>query len=91
LRLIALLGLLTSLATLAVSVWVVLVALTNPAAVPGWASTVLPLTLIGGLQILSIGVLGEYIGKIYLETKGRPRFIVDRSVGLRDGFKSKLK
>jgi glycosyltransferase involved in cell wall biosynthesis len=82
LRVISILGLLTSLFALAVSIWVLVVALTKPSAVPGWASTVLPITFIGGVQILSIGVLGEYIGKIYMETKRRPRFIVDRSVGL---------
>jgi glycosyltransferase involved in cell wall biosynthesis len=82
LRVISVLGLLTSLLALAISIWVLVVALTNPSAVPGWASTVLPITFIGGVQILSIGVLGEYIGKIYMETKRRPRFIVDRSVGL---------
>lgn len=82
LRVISMLGLLTSLFALAVSVWVLVVALTNPSAVPGWASTVLPVTFIGGVQILSIGVLGEYIGKIYMETKRRPRFVVDRVVGL---------
>jgi glycosyltransferase involved in cell wall biosynthesis len=82
LRVISILGLLTSLFALAVSVWVLVVALTKPSAVPGWASTVLPITFIGGVQILSIGVLGEYIGKIYMETKRRPRFIVDRTVGL---------
>jgi len=82
LRVISVLGLLTSLLALAISVWVLVVALTNPSAVPGWASTVLPITFIGGVQILSIGVLGEYIGKIYMETKRRPRFIVDRIVGL---------
>jgi glycosyltransferase involved in cell wall biosynthesis len=82
LRLIGALGFATSLFALLVSVWVLVVALTNPAAVPGWASTVLPLTFIGGVQLLSIGVLGEYIGKIYLESKRRPRFIIDRAVGL---------
>jgi len=82
LRVISILGLLTSLFALAVSVWVLVVALTKPSAVPGWASTVLPITFIGGVQILSIGVLGEYIGKIYMETKRRPRFIIDRAVGL---------
>jgi polyisoprenyl-phosphate glycosyltransferase len=82
LRVISVLGLLTSLLALAISIWVLVVALTNPSAVPGWASTVLPITFIGGVQILSIGVLGEYIGKIYMETKRRPRFIVDRIVGL---------
>ena len=82
LRVISMLGLLTSLLALGISIWVLVVALTNPSAVPGWASTVLPITFIGGVQILSIGVLGEYIGKIYMETKRRPRFIVDRAVGL---------
>lgn len=83
LRVISILGLLTSFFALLVSAWVFVVALTNPAAVPGWASTVIPITLIGGIQILSIGVLGEYIGKVYLETKRRPRFIVDRSIGIK--------
>ena len=46
-------------------------------AVEGWASTVVSIWAIGGLQLLSIGVVGEYIGKIYLETKARPRFIID--------------
>lgn len=82
LRMISVLGLLTSVFALAVSAWVLVVALTNPAAVPGWASTVLPISFIAGIQILSIGVLGEYVGKIYLETKHRPRFMVDRAVGL---------
>jgi len=47
--------------------------------VPGWASTVLPMLFLGGVQLLSIGVLGEYVGKIYLETKRRPRFIVQET------------
>lgn len=51
--------------------------------VPGWASTVLPMLFLGGMQLLSIGVLGEYIGKIYLETKRRPRFIIQDIVGER--------
>ena len=46
-------------------------------AVRGWASTVVSVWAIGGLQMLAIGVIGEYIGKIYLETKARPKFIVD--------------
>lgn len=45
--------------------------------VRGWASTVVSVWAIGGLQMLSIGVIGEYIGKIYLETKERPKFILD--------------
>lgn len=50
--------------------------------VPGWTSIVLSIWLIGGLQLLSIGIIGEYIGKTYLETKGRPRYIIREIVGL---------
>lgn len=46
--------------------------------VAGWASIVVSVWAIGGLQLLALGVIGEYIGKIYLETKQRPRFIVEK-------------
>lgn len=45
--------------------------------VVGWTSIVVSIWAIGGLQLLAIGIIGEYIGKIYLETKHRPRFIVE--------------
>lgn len=45
-------------------------------AVEGWTSTLCIVSLIGGIQLLSIGIIGEYIGKIYLETKHRPRYLV---------------
>ena len=44
--------------------------------VPGWASTVVSIWILGGIQLFAIGIIGEYIGKIYLETKARPRFLV---------------
>lgn len=45
--------------------------------IPGWTTTVLSVWAIGGLIMISLGVIGEYIGKIYLETKNRPRFIIE--------------
>ena len=45
--------------------------------VQGWTSTVVSIWTIGGLQLLAIGVVGEYIGKIYLETKARPKYIIE--------------
>lgn len=48
--------------------------------VAGWASIIVSVWAIGGLILLSIGITGAYIGKIYLETKGRPRFIVDEYI-----------
>lgn len=47
------------------------------ATVSGWTSTLCSIWALGGLQLLAIGIIGEYIGKIYLETKRRPRFIVE--------------
>ncbi|MEE0875502.1 MAG: glycosyltransferase, partial [Ruminococcus sp.] len=47
------------------------------ATVSGWASTLCSIWALGGLQLLAIGIIGEYIGKIYMETKRRPRFIVE--------------
>ena len=50
--------------------------------VPGWASTVMITLLIGGVQLFLIGVMGEYLGRIYEEVKHRPRWIVSDSLGL---------
>ncbi len=44
--------------------------------VHGWASNIIVVLLIGGIQLISLGVIGEYVGKIYLETKDRPRYII---------------
>ena len=44
---------------------------------PGWAGTIIPIYFLGGVQIMFLGIVGEYIGKIYQETKARPRYIKD--------------
>ena len=49
--------------------------------VAGWTTTVLSVWAIGGLIMISLGVIGEYIGKIYLETKNRPRYIIESYLG----------
>jgi len=48
--------------------------------VPGWASTIVSIWALGGLQLFAIGIIGEYIGKIYLETKARPRFLIQEFI-----------
>ncbi|MFH1152193.1 MAG: glycosyltransferase family 2 protein [Pseudomonadota bacterium] len=57
--------------------------------VPGWTSTVLPIFFIGGIQLLCVGVLGEYIGKIYQEVKGRPRYIVEEQRNFNKDFETR--
>ncbi len=80
LRFITATGFIIFIATLMMSAWVLWIKLFSEEAVPGWASTVLPIYFIGGIQVLSIGIVGEYIGKIYMETKERPRFIIEKII-----------
>jgi hypothetical protein len=80
LRFIAGMGLLIFLLSLGLSGWVLLIKLFSDNAIPGWASSVLPMYLLGGIQLLSIGVLGEYVAKMYMETKRRPRYFVQESI-----------
>ena len=74
-RYITFAGILFFLLSMVGIVWcIVQVALGNT--VPGWASTACLVFMMGGIQSLFMGVIGEYIGKIYLETKARPRYII---------------
>jgi glycosyltransferase involved in cell wall biosynthesis len=66
--------------TVLMSLYVVGVRLLTNQAIPGWASTVLPIYLLGGIQLLCVGILGEYLGKVYKEVKARPRFTIERKV-----------
>ncbi len=50
----------------------------NKNTVAGWTSIVISVWMLGGLQLISIGLIGEYIGKIYIETKHRPKFIIEK-------------
>jgi len=81
LRLITTLGLLVCAGSFALVLWALWVRLLTDQVVPGWASTVVPIYFLGGVQLLCIGVIGEYLAKIYLEVKGRPRFAIEQVVG----------
>lgn len=79
LRLITSLGFLISLVSLCLICWAV-ISKYQGTVVPGWASTIVPLSFLGGIQMLSLGIIGEYISKIYLEIKSRPRYLIDREL-----------
>lgn len=76
-RMIFWIGLLVALLSLCGIIWS-LIAFLSGKSISGWASLVVLICFFGGIQILCIGVVGEYIGKIYLETKARPRYIISR-------------
>ncbi len=79
-RIITSFGLLVSVMSLIGVIWSVIVNLMGHT-VSGWSSIVSIMCFIGGIQLISLGVLGEYIGKIYLEVKARPRYIISEKVG----------
>ena len=74
-RLITGLGLVFSVLSFIGVLWAVVAALLG-SMVAGWASTVCIVCLMGGIQLVCLGVIGEYIGKIYMESKHRPRYII---------------
>lgn len=84
LRLITSLGVGIALLSFIGVIWSVVVALTGNA-VTGWASTTSIICFIGGIQLVCLGVLGEYIGKIYMEVKHRPRYIISERTAQAEG------
>ena len=56
----------------------VLIAYFSGTALPGWTSLMLSLWFIGSLLLIALGIIGEYIGKIYIEVKHRPRFLIEK-------------
>jgi polyisoprenyl-phosphate glycosyltransferase len=77
LRLVTRLGLLTILVTMVLLVWVSVDALINHTAPQGWASTIVVVLFMGAVQLVSLGIIGEYIRLIFLEVKQRPTYIVE--------------
>lgn len=79
LKIISYIGFLVFLGSVLASLWVVFVILTGRNA-PGWASITLPIYFLGGVQLLALGILGEYISRIYLETKQRPVYHIEEVI-----------
>lgn len=80
LRLITYLGFIVSSLSFMFGIWTIWARLHYSTAAPGWASTLVPIYFLGGIQLLSIGVIGEYVSKIYLESKARPRFLIEKMI-----------
>ncbi|MGA7979188.1 MAG: glycosyltransferase family 2 protein [Chromatiaceae bacterium] len=80
LRLITLTGFILFILSAVMVAWSLWVRLFTSHAVPGWTSTILPIYLLGGVQILCVGIIGEYLGKVYQEVKARPRYIIEKMI-----------
>ena len=83
-RLITGLGAAFALISFVGVLWAMIVSMTG-GAIHGWTSTICIVCFMGGIQLICLGVIGEYIGKIYLETKGRPRYIISERTYDRKG------
>jgi dolichol-phosphate mannosyltransferase len=76
LHMVTYLGMLTVVVAVGLCGWVVLDAMYNKATPRGWASTIVVVLFIGATQLISLGIIGEYVRRIFLETKQRPTYIV---------------
>ncbi|WP_394984545.1 glycosyltransferase [uncultured Helicobacter sp.] len=76
LRLVSALGFVFFMLSLGIGGYALYIKLFTDNALWGWASTLIPLSFFSGIQLLSLGVIGEYIGKIYSESKHRPRYFI---------------
>lgn len=81
LRMSSFLGALFALVALAYGVWLVARTLAHGVDVPGYASLMVVVLFLGGVQLLSLGVIGEYLGRVYDEVKARPLYVVRARVG----------
>lgn len=79
LKMITYIGFTVFIASFLISLWVLFQRFYG-ITVPGWASITLPMYFLGGIQLLALGVIGEYLGKIYMETKARPRYHIEEEV-----------
>jgi glycosyltransferase involved in cell wall biosynthesis len=84
LRVWSYLGGIVALAAMAYAGFIILQTLAFGIQVPGYASLMVALLFLGGLQLLSLGILGEYVGRIFIEAKGRPLYIVQEKLGLEE-------
>jgi glycosyltransferase involved in cell wall biosynthesis len=77
LKIITVIGFIIFFISLSLSLYVFYSLFISQTAVPGWASTVLPIYFLGGIELLALGIIGEYIGKIYSEVKNRPLYFIE--------------
>lgn len=74
------LGGIISLVSIMTGLWALFIKIFTNTAIPGWASIVIPIYFLGGIQMLSLGIIGGYLSKIYSEAKRRPRFIIEKTL-----------
>jgi polyisoprenyl-phosphate glycosyltransferase len=82
LRVWSLIGMLISFIAFIYGAYIVLKTLLFGTDIPGYATIVVAIMFFGGIQLLSIGILGEYLARIFTEVKQRPKYIIAKKVGI---------
>lgn len=82
LRVATYVGLFASAVSLIIAFWALYVRFFSNQAVQGWTSLMIAILFLGGVQLFTIGILGEYVGRIFEESKGRPLYVVDELLGI---------
>jgi dolichol-phosphate mannosyltransferase len=85
LRFVTLLGFVAAALAIVGAAWVVIGSATGAATVPGWVSLMTVVLLMSGVQLLTLGIVGEYVGKVFDEVRARPSFIVAERIGRIEG------
>jgi dolichol-phosphate mannosyltransferase len=82
--LMSIIGFIFALLSFSIGIYYLIVKLIDPTITPGLSSTVLFITFFSGLNLIGLGLLGEYVGRIYDEVKNRPNFIIDKKYNFND-------
>jgi len=80
LRMVTLIGFITLILSIIMIIYIFIISVIYHRSVPGWASTLLPIYLIGGIQIFCIGIIGEYLSRVYETVKARPAYIIEEDL-----------
>ncbi len=80
LRIITVIGFFIFLFSLFIILWILCEKFLLGSTIQGWSSVMISIYLMGGIQVMSIGIIGEYIGRVFQQSKGRPRYIIDREI-----------
>ena len=80
LRFISFLGLIISISSILMVFYIFYIALFTDKAIAGWTSTIVSIYFLGGIQLLSLGIIGEYLGKVFTESKKRPNYLVEEKL-----------
>jgi glycosyltransferase involved in cell wall biosynthesis len=80
LRIITVIGFFIFIFSLFIILWILFEKFFLGTTIKGWSSVMISIYLMGGIQVMSIGIIGEYVGRVFQQSKGRPRYIIDKEI-----------